>query len=435
MKSLKQIPIGQGRNLYHIPTDKFKTSTISIFIHRPLKKEEATMNALLPYVLRRGSKDFPSSQIIAKYLEELYGASFDCGVNKKGEDHIIYLNFEVINDRYIPGQEKLFNDILEFAHSILFNPLLDGEGFKKEYVIQEKKKIEDLIKGLVNNKMVYAVERCYQEMCRDEAFSIYELGSIEDLDAIDEKGLYQHYKEVIYSSPIDIFIVGQMDEEKIYEKVTRLFSDKGNQVKTYPNTQIITKVGQVKKIEEALEVNQGKLSLGFRTKISPRDKEYYPLIIYNGILGGGPHSKLFNNVREKMSLAYYVFARLEKFKGLMIISSGIEFVNYQKALDEILTQVEEIKNGNISDYEYEATIKSYINSIRSLADNPIYMTDYYLGQLVAGTDDTFEGLIEKISTVKKEDVISVAQNIELDTIYFLKNKVGRNGGESSEGDK
>jgi predicted Zn-dependent peptidase len=327
----------------------------------------------------------------------------------------------VVDEQYIGDQQALFDKILRFAKEVIFNPITENGSFKKEYVEQEKETLKDLINGLMNNKVSYAVERCFQEMCKNEPFSIYELGNTADLDKIDEKNLYEYYMSAIYSSPIDIFVTGNMEEAKIHQLAKETFDIKLKQEITYPTTHVSCKVEEVKNVEEKMEIAQGKLSLGFRTKVTPRDKEYYSLIVYNGILGGGPHSKLFNNVREKMSLAYYVFSRLEKFKGLLVISSGIEIQNYQKALDEILKQIEEIKNGNISDYEFESTISSSINSIKSLKDHTLHMTDYYLSQLVGGTNDSFEDLIGKISAVRKEDVIAIAQQIELDTIYFLKN--------------
>jgi len=311
---------------------------------------------------------------------------------------------------------------MEFAKQVIFEPLIENNGFKKEYVEQEKQNLKNSIQGLINDKADYAVERCYQEMCKNENFGIYELGRIEDIEKINEKNLYEHYLEVIHSSPIDIFVIGSVPENMARETVHRLFGIQSDKKRVYPSTDIITNVGQVKKVEEPMEVTQGKLSLGFRTKIPAKDKRYYSLIVFNSILGGGPHSKLFNNVREKLSLAYYVFSRLERFKGLMIISSGIEVTNYQKALDEILAQMDEMKKGNISEAELNAAISSSVNNIRSLTDSAYYIADYYLGQLVGNTEDDFEDIIKKISAVTKEDVVAISQNIELDTIYFLKNK-------------
>ena len=420
MIDLKQTKLTDGVNIFFNRTQKFKTATVSIYIHRKLEAEEVAKNALLPYVLRRGCTAFPTSQDISGYLESLYGTIFDCSVNKKGEDQILAFNFEMIHDDYT--KDNMLEKVLNLAKSILFDPLVENGAFKSEYVRQEKEILKDMINGMLNNKMAYSIERCYQEMCKGEPFGNYELGSIEEVDNIQNEELFAHYQQVIKSSPIDIFISGNYEESSIHNMVNDVFKFKNEARKQYPESIIKSDVAEVKTIEEQMDITQGKLTLGFRTKTSPKDQDYYALAVYNGILGGGPHSKLFNNVREKQSLAYYAFSRIEKFKGLMIIGSGIEIENYQKALEEIKLQVEEIKKGNISDYEYEATINSAINGIRSLSDSAFQMEDYYLSQLVGGTEDNFESLIQKIQAVKKEDVVAVAQKIQLDTIYFLRSK-------------
>ena len=271
--------------------------------------------------------------------------------------------------------------------------------------------------------MSYAGERCFEEMCKDEDFGVHELGSIDDLDSVNEKNLYDCYKDFISNSPIDIFIVGDMEEEQI-NSIKSLFDDIEPRDVAYPKTQIIKDVKEPKTIEQEFDVTQGKITLGFRTGVEPTDKKYISLMVYNGILGGGPHSKLFNNVREKQSLAYYVFSRLEKNKGLMIVSSGIEFRNYQKTYDEIIKQHNEIKEGNITDYEFNSTISSLINRLKSIEDSAFGLIDYYLGQLVSGTDHSLEETMKNIQSVNMEDVVNVAQDIKLDTIYFLTGTTG-----------
>jgi predicted Zn-dependent peptidase len=168
-----------------------------------------------------------------------------------------------------------------------------------------------------------------------------------------------------------------------------------------------------------MDVSQAKLCLGFRTNTPPGSEDYYKLLVYNGILGGGIHSKLFQNVREKASLAYYVFSRIEKFKGLMVVSSGIETENREKAEEIILEQMEEIRKGNISDYEFDSTIKTIETGVRSLSDNQIQMVDFYLSQAIINGKDNFESLIKKVKSVTKQDVIDIASKIKLDTKYFL----------------
>lgn len=414
--------ITKGINLYYLPLTKFKTQTVSINIHTQLSKETATKNALLPNVLKRGCKKFPNAQTISEYLESLYGSVFDCGIHKKGENQIIYFHFECIDDQYIPDNTNILEKILWFSKQLLLEPIVEKSGFKEDFVVQEKEKLRELIESMINNKMTYAVERCYQEMCKNEPFGIYEYGQIEKLKQIDRVELYQHYQKLIKSSPIDIFVAGGDKEKDVVEVVKQIFTVPLSEPIAYPTIQRVAQVSEVKKVEEALDVAQGKLSMGFRTSIAPTDKEYEALMVYNSILGGGPHSKLFNNVREKLSLAYYVFSRLEKFKSLMIISSGIEIDKFDDASKEIMAQMEAIKIGEISQNEFDSAIHYMVNGIRSLQDNAFHMIEYYLGQLISGTDVGLETLIERIKAVTKKDVIEVASNIQLDIIYFLKNK-------------
>ena len=422
MITLKKKSIKDGINVYHIPTKKFKTHAVSICIHRQLNKEDVTKNALLPFVLKRGCTQYPTSMDISKKLEELYGSIFDFDISKSGEDQIISFNFEVIDKKYIKDSGNLLFDILELANSIIFDPVTENDAFKKEYVEQEKNNLKEQIESLINNKMNYAVERCYEEMCKDENFGMHELGKIEDLKSIDEKNLYDYYKEFISNSHIDIFIVGDINEEEIMSFSQKIFEHANPRNATYPVTKLITEVKDIKTVEQEFDVTQGKITLGFRTGVKPTDEKYFALLMYNGILGGGPHSKLFNNVREKLSLAYYVFSRLEKNKGIMIVSSGIEFKNYQKTLDEIIKQHNEIKAGNITDYEFDSTVKSIINKLKSIEDSAFGLADYYLGQLISGTDYSLEETADNIKAVSKKDIIGVAQGIKLDTIYFLKGK-------------
>jgi predicted Zn-dependent peptidase len=412
-----------GINMIYIPVNKFKTFTLNINIHRNLCREEATKNALLPLVLKRGCEDYKTSKVIAEYLEDMYGVIFRCNINKKGENQIISFSFEGIEDKYVPSNERLFEKVVSFASSILLNPLIIDNGFKKEYVEQEKLKLKEMIEGLINDKMSYAVERCYQEMCRDERFGVYELGNASDISNICEKSLYEHYLKVIGESPIDIFICGSLDKDICENTISKYFKIvRDNKVHNYPSTEVKKIVNGVKNITEELKVNQGKLSLGFRTKILPNDKSYYSLMVYNSILGGGAHSKLFNNVREKLSLAYYVFSRLERFKGVMIISSGIEIENYKKAYEEIITQMNSINNGEISKTEFDSSINSIVNGINSLQDNASQIIDYYQAQLLSGTQNSFEKIVEMVKEVTIDDVLEISKQIELDTVYFLKDK-------------
>lgn len=408
-----------GIDIYQIRTGKFKTSTINIFFHDSLSKENAAKNAMVPAVLRRGCERFPTLRDISLYLEELYGASFDCGVTKKGERQIIQFYIDYASDKYTGEKSSQFERALDLLFEIVTKPVLENGIFKNDYVEQEKDNLRKLIESRVNDKMQYAVDRCFEEMCKDEHFGVYDYGSVEDLAYINNRNLFEHYKNMLETYPVQVFITGNIEDDKVKCMIDKLSTVKRGNIKNVDISSIEKEVGEVKNVTERMNVNQGKLSLGFRTNTPPNSRDYYSLVVYNGILGGSIHSKLFQNVREKASLAYYVFSRMEKFKGLMIVSSGIEIDNKDKAVDIILKQMDEIKNGNISGYEFEATLKTIETGIKSLKDNQLQIVDFYLSQTVAGTDDNFETLNEKIKEVSKQDVIDISKKIKLDTVYFL----------------
>ncbi|MCG0274734.1 MAG: insulinase family protein [Thermosediminibacteraceae bacterium] len=410
--------LDNGINLYTCSTDKFKTITICAFIHQNLEKSTATKTALLPFVLKRGSLNFPNSRLISRYLEELYGADFGADIIKKGERQIIQFFIEVVNPKYTGAENNIIDEGLRLFKDIILNPLTEGSAFKKDYVEQEKDVLRRIIEALFNDKFNYAIERCFQEMCKGEPFSIYKYGSVTDLSEIGSENLYSFYKTVISSNPMDIFVLGEVDEEQIYVKLNGLFSFERKE-KELAKTIMVKEVEQEKFVEEKQDVNQGKLSMGFRTGTRYGDEDFYALMVYNSILGGGPHSKLFQNVREKESLAYYAFSRLEKSKGLMLISCGIDFDKVEKTIDIVKKQIRDIKEGLFSDYEFESSKKSLINSLKEAADSPSMIISLYLDGIINGIEESIEEIIAKVQSVTKEDVVNVAQKIKLDTVYFL----------------
>ncbi|MDN5332267.1 MAG: hypothetical protein PWP45_1492 [Tepidanaerobacteraceae bacterium] len=410
--------LDNGINLYICSTDKFKTVTVCAFIHQNLDKSTATKTALLPFVLKRGSLNFPSSRYISLYLEELYGADFGADIIKKGERQIIQFFIEMVNPRYTASQNKILDEGLMLFKDIILNPLTEGHAFKKDFVEQEKDVLKRNIEALFNDKFNYAIERCFQEMCKGEPFSVYKYGSVSDLPEIKSEDLYDFYKIVIKSRPMDIFVLGEVDEGQIYEKLNNLFSNERREEKI-AGTVVVKEVEREKFVEEKQDVNQGKLSLGFRTGTRYGDEDFYALMVFNSIFGGGPHSKLFQNVREKEGLAYYAFSRLEKSKGLMLASCGIDFDNLEKTIDIVKKQVDDIKEGRISDYEFESSKKYLVNSLKEAEDSPAMIISLYLDGIINGIEESIQEIIEKIQTVTKEDVVKVAQKVKLDTIYFL----------------
>lgn len=418
MKGIKSQEIARGVTLYHIPADRFKTTGITVNLYRPLSSAEATKNAFLPRVLKCGCEGYDAPHKLNRALENLYGATLTAGINKKGEATALTFRMEYVAGRYLddPGIDE---KALSLLCDVILRPALENGMFMREYVSLERENLKNIIEGRINDKREYAQWRCYEEMCKGEAYGVSEYGDVAHLESLSDAALYAHYQDIL-SSKVDVFVCGEADMDMVSRVIGQRFSGAGTD--KYPSTQILSEVGEVKRVTDEMDVEQGKLSLGFRTGIAPTDERYYALALYNSILGSGAHSKLFNNVREKLSLAYYVFSRLERFKGAMIISSGIEIPSFQAAYDEIMAQMEALGRGEITGAEFTASKNSMKNMIQSLADAPRLLQDYYLGQLMAGTGDDLTDFVQKIEAVTPEQVVEVSKNIRLDTVYFLKNR-------------
>lgn len=412
----EKISIKNGINLYYIPTKKFKTTAFSIYIHRPLTREECTLNALLSMVIRRGCPMFPESKELSRHLDNLYGVSFSTTVRKKAERQIICANFQFINEKFLEEKSNILDGVLNLAK----DAILGQTSFDEEYLKQEKENLKLQILSIINDKRQYASKKCIEIMCQDEPYGISKSGYIEDLDSITSSSLYEHYKNTVLKSPVDIFINGDVDINYVTEKIKEIFESIEVTENIPAPSDVKKSVAEVKNVTEQQQIVQGKLSIGFRTNVFATDDEYPALMMYNSILGCGIFSKLFNNVREKLSLCYYASSSIDHLKGIMTINSGIEVANFQKAYDEIFVQMDDIKNGNISDMEMSAAVLGTVNSINSISDNPFALDDYYLGKIIAGNLLGLDELADKIKGVTKEQIMNVAKKIELDTVFFLK---------------
>jgi predicted Zn-dependent peptidase len=418
-EKLEKITELNGISVYNIKSDRFKTNSINFFFQDNLDENSVTLNALFPSVLRRGCEGLPTIKDINLYLEELYGAAFDCGIVKKGEKQIIQFYFEYVSDKYTLKGQRGFEKALKFLLNIIYNPALQNGSFIEQYVEQEISNLKMLIESRTNDKVQYAMERCYELMCKNEPFGLFEYGTVKQLDVITPDKLYTHYKQKISTLPVDIFITGEISDSDT-EILKKSISSIDRSYQKALNTGIVKKyVDKPVFYEDKMDVNQAKLSLGFRTNITSAEDDYYALLVFNGILGGGSHSKLFQNVREKAGLAYYIFSGLNKFKGLMVVSGGIDSKEKDHAQELIMKQIDEIKDGHITDYEFESTVKSIGTGLMSIKDNQLQIVDFNLSQKLSQTNDTIEELYKKVKLVTKEDVIAVSKKIQLDTVYFL----------------
>ena len=430
MISLDSKTLPANINIHLLPTPKFKTVLVTVLLQQVLEKELAAQTALIPAVLERGTGKYPSFRDLKIRLEELYGAELGADVSKKGERQILSFSLEMVNDKFAPG-EKLLRQGLLILRDVISDPYLENGVFKRDYVYQEKEQLAKEIKGLINDKVSYALERCIQEMCSAERFGVYRYGSIEELERVSAEGLYEYYRSLLKENPIDIFVVGEVDPKETFDLIQETFNfPRSGEPVRFPPVEVHNIPGEVRYHEERLPVNQGKLTLGYRTNTSYRDEDYVPLMFYNGILGGFPHSKLFQNVREKASLAYYSFSRLEKHKGIQLIGSGIEVKNYQQALEIILEQVELIRKGKITREEMENTRRALISMYKVVGDSPYNLVNFYMDGLIGEREEGIDYFIRKIEGIREDNVVEVAHRVHLDTVYFLRSQGEERGEES-----
>ncbi len=415
---METIRINDNITLYYIPMEKLKTTSIGVYLHRPLCEGEVSENAVLPYVLKRGCKAAKDSEAVAKYLEELYGASFGAGVSKSGNDQFIHLGFETISDRYAAGGEKLTAELTRLAMSVLFEPV----SFTDEVVEIEKKNAVDRIMSELNDKRIYARNRCIEEMFAPSGYALSAYGTKDGVMKITAQSLKAHYDKIITSTPIDIYVCGSADAESIADAVKPYVQGMEFTKAKLPKSEMLTGGENVKRVTDRMEVTQGKLCLGFKTGIAPTDSDCYALQVMCCVFGGGAHSKLFSNVREKLSLCYYASSNLLGLNGAMLVNAGIEFENFDKAYNEIMAQLDAVKNGDISDWEYVSSVKALVNGFEGFKDNQFAMQTFHINQRLAGLTDDIDAVKEKIKAVTVDDIKRAAEKIELNTVYFLTGK-------------
>ena len=425
----KKQEIKQGITVHNINTDKFKTNLIAIFLTIPISRENVTFNSVLSSVLRRGSKNMPSQEEISKQMEEMYGASFDNGVDKIGDNHILKFYLESINDEFLPQDaENMLKESIQKLTEIVFNPFLENYKFKEEYVNQEKEAMTQRINAKSDNKAAYARVRCIECMYKDNPAALYRYGYIEDMNKINNQNLYEYYKKLIDICKIDIFVSGKNE----LEEIVKILNEEENIQKLHPrepkyivNDITVKKEQEEQNVEEKQNVNQGKIVIGCDILFDENDLNdenlRYEALLYNGLLGGSANSKLFQNVREKASLAYTASSNYVRFKSNIFINAGIEIDNYEKAIKIIKEQLESLKNGEFTDEEIENEKKSIISGINLIDDEQDSGIIYFYGQEITGCKVELEDYKERVKNVTREQIMNIAKKVKINTIYFLRN--------------
>lgn len=432
MKYIKQ-NIKDGVTLHLIINENFKTDFSVVFISIPLEKENITKNALIPAVIKNGSKKYNNYQLINEELEMLYGASFDCGLDKTGDNLVLKFYIESINDNFLPEKNENLEQVLNLLLEIVFNPLVENESFKNQYVELEKKNLELLINSVKDDKDIYSYEKCINIMYKNSGYGLSKYGNIKDLKTINSKNLYSRYKEIISKGKIDIIVSGNYEKEKIQRQIEEnQFIKNLNSREDILNinnfkTELKEKIDNPETVKEEMDVTQGKLVIGL--DILPNNLEDFRFIaiMYNAIFGNGVNSKLFQIVREKESLAYTAKSEYVVQKNNIFIRCGIECEKYDKTVELIKVLLEQMKNGEFTEEDINKTKEYIISGIDSINEEQDTQILYLFGQELSKLPLKTEEYKEKIKAVTKEQITEFAQSIQLNTIYFLKS-----GGENAD---
>lgn len=409
-------------NIYKINSEKFKSVYFSINFTMPVNKRQISENALLSAVIGKSNKKFKTQKEIQMYLYSLYGANFDIGIEKFGDLYNIEFRGECINKKYLPNNTDVVSEVLEFLYDAIYNPNVLNGAFDEEVVEREKDFILNKIREVKDDKLRYGIRKMEELMCKDEPFSTYVYGDEDDIYKITSSDLYKRYNEVISNSCITFIISGNLlGYEDIEEKVNNIFNNKLVSKLNYKELIYNQKLNHNQEVvEESQQTTQSVLSYGLRIN-NPNSNDFYKLSVYNALLGGTPSSKLFQNFREKESLAYTVRSRYYRFKDIIIIYAGIQKENYEKAKLVIENEINKIKDGEISDEEFEASKKSIISDLKEWNDSKIALSKMFISNLFSLKNDslTLEQMVDKFEKVTKQDIIDIASKITIEKIYFL----------------
>lgn len=407
----------QGYNLHIINTEKYKTNTIVWKMKAPLQVETVTYRALLPHVMQSSTQNYPTTTAFRAYLEDLYGATLFVDLSKKGEYHIITFTIEIANEKFLADDTPLLQKAINLLEETLLHPNAKNGSFVEKTVEQEKRNLKQRIQSVYDDKMRYSSVRLVEEMCKGEPYAIQTNGELDQIDSITAKSLFEYYERAFREDELDLYVIGDVDVKEVEGFCGNLqFEDRKPKAISHATDQQQVKEKEVK---ETQDLKQGKLNIGYRTNIVYGDPDYFALQVFNGLFGGFPHSKLFINVREKASLAYYAASRVESHKGLLMVMSGIENAKYQQAVSIIKEQMDVMKKGDFTEQDIDQTKAVIRNQFLETVDSARGLIEVLYHNVAAKSHVQLENWLDLVAKTTKDEIIDVGKKVELDTIYFL----------------
>lgn len=424
MAELTRSELFPGVHLTAVHTEKFKSCVLGASFLVPLDRTTAACNALLPSVLRRGAEAHPDMESLSAALDELYGGSIEPVVRTRGEVQCVGFLGSFLDDAYTLDGSSILEKAAALLGELLLRPCTEQGVFRCDYTDRERQNLIDRIRAQVNDKRSYALLRLKREMCAGEPFGVDRLGDEASARAITPESLWARYQELLHTAPMELYYCGSARPERVADALRAALSQLPTGGARAPLPRPVAKEApaQPRTVVESLDVTQGKLTMGLRTGCAVWSGDYPALLLANAVFGGTTTSRLFLHVREKLSLCYYASSQLEKLKGVMLVSSGVEFDKVDQAREEILAQLAACQRGEFEDWELEGARRSVVSALHSAMDAQARLEDFWLGQAVAGLTEDPEALARRVENVTREQVAAAFSSLQLDTIYFLKGR-------------
>ncbi len=424
MAELTRSELFPGVHLTAVHTEKFKSCVLGASFLAPLDRTTAACNALVPSVLRRGTQEHPDMESLSAALDELYGGSIEPVVRTRGETQCVGFLGSFLDDAYTLDGSAILEKAAGLLGELLLRPCTEQGVFRRDYTDSERQNLIDRIRAQVNDKRSYALLRLKREMCAGEPFGVDRLGDESSARAITPESLWARYQDLLRTAPMELYYCGSAKPERVADALRAALSQLPTDgVRTpLPRPAAKEAPAQPREVVESLDVTQGKLTMGLRTGSTVWSEDYPALLLASAIFGGTTTSRLFLHVREKLSLCYYASSQLEKLKGVMLVSSGVEFDKVGEARAEILSQLEACRTGAFEDWELEGARRSVVSALHSAMDAQARLEDFWLGQAVAGLTEDPEALARRVEEVTREQVVAAFSSLQLDTIYFLKGR-------------
>ena len=422
MPDIKRLAPGVDGVYIHNP--RFKTSRVSVFFYLPMRAETVSRNALLPYLLASGCKAYPDFMSLQKRLDGLYGAALSGLADKAADSQVLRITLSALDDKYALDGQSVSAACAELLRQLIFEPALEGDAFAEEIFQREKRLFIERIEGEINDKRIYAKNRCLAEMCADEPYGLPRLGTRAGAEALTAAEAAKAWREVLKTAYVRLSVVSASAPDAIFGAFSRAFSGLDREEAGLTANTSAPAAGDVKNVVDKMDVAQGKLVLGFRTGDAGPLSGRIPQLVFTDLFGGGPYSRLFANVREKLSLCYYCAARANYNKGILTVESGVETQNAEKARMEILRQLDVMKAGEFSDEELAAAKLAKGDMARSAADTPADTESWYASQVFAPHPISPGEAADAIGGVSREQVVTAARGVNLDTVYYLSPKEG-----------